>query len=95
MDLSEDDVRRLALLARVAISDAEAGQVLGELRRIFTLIAELEAVDTGGIEPMSHAQEVTLHLRPDAVGEHDQREAFQRIAPQVEAGLYLVPRVIE
>jgi aspartyl-tRNA(Asn)/glutamyl-tRNA(Gln) amidotransferase subunit C len=55
----------------------------------------MQAVDTTGIEPMSHAQSVTLRLRDDAVTETDQRELFQSIAPQVAEGLYLVPKVIE
>jgi len=55
----------------------------------------MQAVDTTGVEPMSHAQDVTLRLRVDGVTEHDQHELFQSIAPQVEDGLYLVPKVIE
>ncbi|OGS85782.1 MAG: asparaginyl/glutamyl-tRNA amidotransferase subunit C, partial [Gallionellales bacterium GWA2_59_43] len=62
---------------------------------IFDLIAEMQAVDTTGIEPMSHAQDLSQRLREDVVSETNQREAFQAIAPQVEAGLYLVPKVIE
>jgi aspartyl-tRNA(Asn)/glutamyl-tRNA(Gln) amidotransferase subunit C len=65
------------------------------LNDIFVLIAEMQAVDTAGIKPMSHAQDVAQRLREDKVTEPDQRENFQTIAPQVENGLYLVPQVIE
>jgi aspartyl-tRNA(Asn)/glutamyl-tRNA(Gln) amidotransferase subunit C len=95
MALSLQDVSRIAQLARVEVTPAEAEQVLAQLQDIFALIEELQSVDTRGIEPMSHGQEVTLRLREDQVTEHDQRDLFQSIAPQVEAGLYLVPKVIE
>ena len=95
MALSLDDVIRIAQLARLDVTDAEARQVLAQLQAIFALIEELQSVDTRGIEPMSHAQDVTLRLREDRVTEDDQRELFQSIAPQVEAGLYLVPKVVE
>jgi aspartyl-tRNA(Asn)/glutamyl-tRNA(Gln) amidotransferase subunit C len=95
MALSLDDVIRIAQLARLEVTDAEARQVLAQLQAVFALIEELQSVDTRGIEPMSHAQDVTLRLREDRVTEDDQRELFQSIAPQVEAGLYLVPKVVE
>jgi aspartyl-tRNA(Asn)/glutamyl-tRNA(Gln) amidotransferase subunit C len=95
MALSLDDVIRIVQLARLEVTDAEARQVLAQLQAIFALIEELQSVDTRGIEPMSHAQDVTLRLREDRVTEDDQRELFQSIAPQVEAGLYLVPKVVE
>ncbi len=95
MSLSLDDVRRIAELARLSVNDAEAEAALTQLNGIFRLIGEMEAVDVAGVEPMAHAGEVALRLRPDAVTEADQRELFQSIAPRVEAGLYLVPQVIE
>ncbi len=95
MSLSLDDVKRIAYLARIAIDDTEAAAVLKQLSGIFALIEQMQAVDTTGIEPMSHAQDVVLRLRDDAVTESDQHELFQSVAPQVEAGLYLVPKVIE
>ena len=95
MSLSLDDVKRIAYLARIAIDNIEAAAVLKQLSGIFTLIEQMQAVDTTGIEPMSHAQDVVLRLRDDAVTESDQHELFQSVAPQVEAGLYLVPKVIE
>ena len=95
MSLSLDDVRRIAHLARIEVTDAEAAAVQGELNGILGLVEQLQAVATAGIEPMAHAQNVTLRLRDDAVTEADQHRAFQAIAPQVEADLYLVPKVIE
>ena len=95
MALSLDDVRRIASLARIAVSEGEAEQALAQLSGIFALIEQMQAVDTQGVAPMSHAQDLVLPLREDQVSEGDQREAFQSAAPQVEAGLYLVPKVIE
>jgi aspartyl-tRNA(Asn)/glutamyl-tRNA(Gln) amidotransferase subunit C len=95
MSLSEDQIRRLARLARIAVRADETGTVTERLNRVLGLIDQLQAVDTGGIEPMSHALDVTQPLRPDAVTERDQRDLFQAAAPAVEDGLYLVPKVIE
>ena len=95
MSLSNDDVKKVASLARLAVTEAEVETAHSQLSGIFDLIAEMQAVDTAGIEPMSHAQDVTQRLREDAVTEENQRELFQSVAPQVEAGLYLVPKVIE
>lgn len=95
MALTIDDVRRVAHLARVAVDDAEAAAALEQLSGIFRLIEQMQAVDTSGIAPMSHAQDLVLRLRDDVVTEQDQRAQFQAVAPQVEAGLYLVPKVIE
>jgi aspartyl-tRNA(Asn)/glutamyl-tRNA(Gln) amidotransferase subunit C len=95
MPLSSADVQRIARLARIELAEGELAQALAQLNRIFALIAELQAVDTEGIEPMSHAQDLVLRLRPDRVAQADQRAEFQAIAPAVENGLYLVPKVIE
>lgn len=95
MHLENDDVRRLARLARLAVSDAEVERARGQLGSVFALIEQLRAVDTAGVEPMTHAQEMALRLRPDEVTESDRREDYQQVAPRVERGLYLVPRVIE
>lgn len=95
MSLCLEDVKRIAHLARIAVSEEEATAVLGQLNGIFDLIEEMQAVPTAGITPMSHSQDVMLRLREDDVSERDQHELFQSIAPQVEAGLYLVPKVIE
>ena len=95
MSLSQDDVKRIAALARIEIDDAQAQATQGQLNTIFDLIAAMQAVDTNGIAPMAHAQEVYQRLRADAVTESDRHAAFQAIAPAVENGLYLVPKVIE
>ena len=95
MSLTPDDVRRLARLARIAIDESESAAVLERLNDVLGLIDEMRAVDTRGIEPMSHAVDTAQRLRPDAVRETDQREPYQCVAPAVEDGLYLVPRVIE
>jgi aspartyl-tRNA(Asn)/glutamyl-tRNA(Gln) amidotransferase subunit C len=95
MALSREDVLRAARLARIAIDEAEADAALEQLIRIFGMIEEMQAVDVTGVEPMAHAQDVTLRLREDTVTEVDQHELFQSIAPRVEKGLYLVPKVIE
>jgi len=95
MSLSSEEVRRLAELARIGISDVEAAAVRAQLNDIFELIGRMQKVDTEGVAPMSHGQDLELRLRDDAVTERDQRERFQSVAPQVEQGLYLVPKVIE
>jgi aspartyl-tRNA(Asn)/glutamyl-tRNA(Gln) amidotransferase subunit C len=89
-------MRRIAYLARMEISDADAESTLERINEIFLgLIEPMLAVDTRGVEPMAHAQDLTQRLRADIVTEMDCREAFQAIAPETDAGLYLVPRVIE
>ena len=95
MALKLDDVKRVAHLARVAIDEAEAQAVLSQINDVFKLIAEMQAVDTREVAPMSHASDVVQRLRGDTVTEADQHALFQSVAPQVEGGLYLVPKVIE
>ena len=95
MSLTLEQVRRVAHLARIEVSDAEANATLGHLNGIFTLIEAMQAVDTRGIEPMAHAQDLAQRLRPDEVTEVDRRDDFQAIAPDTEKGLYLVPQVME
>jgi aspartyl-tRNA(Asn)/glutamyl-tRNA(Gln) amidotransferase subunit C len=95
VSLSLEEVKRIAHLARIEIGEAEALRTQGQLNDIFRLIEGMRAVDTEGIEPMSHAQDVMLRLREDGVTESDQHALFQSVAPQIEGGLYLVPRVIE
>ncbi len=95
MTLSVSDVKRIADLAYIEIDEDEAKETLIQLSGIFNLIETMQAVDASTVEPMSHAQSVVQRLREDEVTETDQRELCQSIAPQVEAGLYLVPQVIE
>jgi aspartyl-tRNA(Asn)/glutamyl-tRNA(Gln) amidotransferase subunit C len=99
MSLSDDQIRRIARLARIAIGEKESTEVRERLNRVLGLIDELQAVDTSGIEPMAHPLDALLAggqpLRPDAVTEADRRADYQAAAPAVEGGLYLVPKVIE
>ena len=95
MSLSLEEVRRIAMLARIEVTDAEIPSVQEKLNGILGLIAEMQSIDTTGIEPMSHALDLAQRLRPDVVTESNQRAAFQSVAPETEAGLYLVPKVIE
>jgi len=95
MALTLADVHRIAHLARIEIDAAAATEVHRKLEAIFAMINELQAVDTTGIVPMAHAQDVMLPLRDDRVSDTDQHALFQSVAPAVEDGLYLVPRVVE
>jgi len=95
MTISRADVERIAHLARIEITATEANDVQAKLDAIFDLINQLKAVDTHGVTPMAHAQDVAAPLREDRVTESDQHALFQSVAPAVDDGLYLVPRVIE
>lgn len=95
MALTVEQVRHIAALARIELARGDAEATCDKLNGIFGLIEQMQAVDTSGIEPMSHPQDVAQRLRDDVATEPDRREAFQRIAPQTEAALYLVPKVIE
>ena len=95
MSLTFEQVQRIAHLARIEVSEAEALTTQSHLNGIFQLIEQMQAVDTVGVEPMAHAQDLSQRLRPDCVTETDRRAAFQAVAPEVDSGLYLVPKVIE
>ncbi|HSI27815.1 MAG: Asp-tRNA(Asn)/Glu-tRNA(Gln) amidotransferase subunit GatC [Methylophilus sp.] len=95
MALTLEDIKRIAHLARIEVSDTEAQETLNKLSGILGLIEQMQAVDTTGIAPMSHSQDVTQRLREDVVTQTNQRELFQAIAPATQDGLYLVPKVIE
>jgi aspartyl-tRNA(Asn)/glutamyl-tRNA(Gln) amidotransferase subunit C len=95
MSLNPQEVARIARLARIALSADEVNNTRDQLNGILGFIEKLQSVDTDGIAPMAHAVDVVQRLRDDRVTEDDRREAFQAVAPDVEAGLYLVPRVIE
>lgn len=95
MALTLSDVEKIARLSRLALSDEEQSKMLEQLNGIFGMIAKMQAVDTNGIEPLSHPHERPQRLREDVVSEENYREAYQAIAPQVTDGLYLVPKVIE
>jgi len=93
--LSLDQVRAIARLARIEVAEGEEAALAAQLNGILAMVEQMQGVDTRGVEPMSHPQEVRQRMREDSVTETDQREPFQSIAPQVEDGLYLVPQVIE
>jgi aspartyl-tRNA(Asn)/glutamyl-tRNA(Gln) amidotransferase subunit C len=93
--LSLDQIARIAQLARLELSPADSAAMQQQLNGILAMVDAMSAVDTKGVEPMSHPQQAMQRLRDDDVTERDQREAFQAIAPEVEDGLYLVPKVIE
>jgi len=95
MSLSDDQLRRLARLARIALQPGESAALTGRLNRVLAMVEEMRRVDTAGIEPMAHAQDLVQPLREDSVTETDHRERYQAVAPAVEEGLYLVPKVIE
>lgn len=104
MALSIEDIKKIAHLARIEISENDATTTLTKLTGILGLIEQMQAVNTEGIVPMSHSQDVVQRLREDVVTKTNQREAFQKAAPllgngstqqAVDGGLYLVPKVIE
>ena len=95
MSLAAEDVRKIAILARLKILENDITGYAENLSRILDLVAQMNEVDTKGVEPMAHPLDATQRLRADEVSEADQREHFQEIAPQVDSGYYLVPKVIE
>ncbi|MBC8024766.1 MAG: Asp-tRNA(Asn)/Glu-tRNA(Gln) amidotransferase subunit GatC [Steroidobacteraceae bacterium] len=96
MSLTRDQINSIAHLARLSLTDAEIPVYLDSLTKIVDLVGQLDAAPTQGVEPMAHPLPgLSQRMRPDAVTERDQHELYQRNAPQVEAALYLVPKVIE
>ncbi|HHJ38836.1 MAG: asparaginyl/glutamyl-tRNA amidotransferase subunit C [Methylothermaceae bacteria B42] len=95
MSLTADQVRNIAYLARIQINEADSENYAKDLSSILDFVAQMNAVDTENVPPMAHPLDLPQRLRPDEVTEENQRELFQSIAPAVEAGLYLVPKVIE
>ncbi len=95
MSLTTDEVKKIAHLARLGIDEQDVESYARDLSGILELMARMNELNTDGIEPMAHPMDQVQRLRDDVVTERDNREKFQTIAPQVEAGLYLVPKVIE
>ena len=95
MSLTPEEVNRIAWLARITIDEDRAGAYAKDLNGILGFIEQMNQADTEAVTPMAHPLDQVQRLRPDAVTEENQRELFQSIAPRVEAGLYLVPKVIE
>ncbi len=95
MSLTADDVNKIAYLARLGIDKQDIESYAKDLSGMLNLVAEMSSINTDDVAPMAHPLDQEQRLRTDQVTETNQREAFQAIAPQVEAGLYLVPQVIE
>lgn len=95
MSLTTEDVKKIAHLARLTLSEKDLALYTPQLSEILDFVAQMNQANTTNIEPVAHPLDLTQRLRDDKVTEHDQREAFLAIAPQAEAGLYLVPKVIE
>lgn len=95
MSLDKTDVEKIAHLARLAIDENDISSYALDLNNIFNLVEQMNETDTSNITPMAHPFDAHQRLRQDVVTESDQRELFQSIAPKTEAGIYLVPQVIE
>jgi aspartyl-tRNA(Asn)/glutamyl-tRNA(Gln) amidotransferase subunit C len=99
MALTPQDIARIAHLARLELKPEEAQRMQAQINGFFDIVEKMKAVDTTGIEPLSHpvaaVQDVQLRLREDTASEGNQRDAVQQSAPSVERGLFLVPKVIE
>jgi aspartyl-tRNA(Asn)/glutamyl-tRNA(Gln) amidotransferase subunit C len=95
MRINRDDIQQLAHLARIGIDDGIADDVAAKISDILTMVEQMQASDTAGIEPMANPLDAVARLRPDVIDESNQRAAFQAIAPATENGLYLVPKVID
>lgn len=95
MSLQKEEVEKIAHLARISLSETDISLYTRHLSDILSVVKQMNAVDISGLTPMAHPLDEVARLRSDSVSEIDQREHFQTIAPQVEAGLYLVPKVIE
>ena len=95
MSLDTDDIKSIAKLARLKIDEADVPLYATNLSSILDLVEQMNTVNTEGVVPMSHPLDVVQRLREDVVTESDQREEFQRVAPAIRDGLYLVPKVIE
>ncbi len=95
MSLAVEDLERLARLARLHFSPEDVTRYRDELNTILSMVDTLKAADTDGVEPMAHPLDMAQRLRPDEATEANQREKLMAAAPQAEAGLFVVPRVIE
>lgn len=95
MSLTANDVKKIAHLARLGIEESQIEHYAQDLSKVLDLMTQMSQTDTRDVKPMAHPLDQIQRLRPDSVSETNQRENFQAIAPQTEAGLYLVPKVIE
>jgi aspartyl-tRNA(Asn)/glutamyl-tRNA(Gln) amidotransferase subunit C len=95
MSLQREEVEKIAHLARISLREQDIDVYTHHLSEILNLVAQMNTVNTTGLTPMAHPLDAVVRLRTDVISETNQRDYFQQIAPQVEAGLYLVPKVIE
>ena len=95
MSLTPEEVKKIAHLARLNLSENDIAYYTPQLSSILEFVAHMDEIDTAQIEPLAHPLDLPQRLRPDTVSEEDQRDLFQSLAPEVKVGLYLVPKVIE
>ncbi len=95
MSLDDNDIRKLAILARISVDNSIVDDVAHKISDILDMVDQMQALDTSAVEPMANPLDAVQPLRVDEVTEANQREAFQAIAPATENGLYLVPKVID
>jgi len=95
MSLDKSEVRKIAQLARLHISDADVDEIGHRIKEILTLVDQMQSVDTEPVEPLYHPLDAVQKLRPDIVTEENNREELQKLAPKAELGLYLVPNVLD
>ena len=95
MAIEQQEIEKIAELARIRIDESQVGEVTQRITEILAMVDQLQAAETDGVEPLSNPHDATQRLRADVVTEGNQRDSFQAIAPAVEDGLYLVPKVID
>ena len=95
MSIGPEDIKKIAHLARLQVTENEADKLCHDISNILSLVDQLQSANTDNIEPMANPLDATQVLRPDVVTEQNKREALQKVAPMVEDGLFLVPKVIE
>ena len=93
--MTDIDIRHLCDLAQLKLTKAESDAVAGDLARIIDMVDQMQSMDTDGVEPLAHPLDSQARLRPDQVSEEVDRDLYQRGAPLIADGLYLVPRVVE
>ena len=95
MNLDKSEVRKIAQLARLHISDADVDEIGHRIKEILTLVDQMQSFETKSVEPLYHPFDAVQKLRPDIVTERNNREELQKLAPKAEMGLYLVPKVLD
>lgn len=95
MSVEQAEIEKIAHLARIGIEAADIAEVTDRISSILGMVDQMQAIDTSAVEPMANPLDAQQRLRADEVTQSDQHQAFQRLAPAVDAALYLVPRVVE